>query len=137
MVFTAYTRPCAPTMTKLVEGEGAIASRRGIAMLRSLAKATILWQGKLAGETGKNLVLLTGLLLMSSRAAHNDIVLQQNCPCQWKTTSLECFPRGGGRKRNGTAHFVQLPFDYCSMPVHCLLFLNGHPLYGRNGGTFN
>ena len=40
-----------PTMTKLVEGEGAIASRRGVAKFRSLAKATILWQGKLAMES--------------------------------------------------------------------------------------
>ena len=37
----------APTTPKLVEGEGAIASRRGVAKLCSLAKATILWQGKL------------------------------------------------------------------------------------------
>ena len=70
----------APTTPKLVEGEGAIASRRGVAKLCSLAKATILWQGKLAVESQRNLVWLTGLLLTSFRAAHNTIALQQNRP---------------------------------------------------------
>ena len=40
-----------PTMTKLVEGKGTIASRRGVAKFRYLAKVTILWQGKLAMES--------------------------------------------------------------------------------------
>jgi len=38
-------------MTKLVEGKGAIASRRGIMKLCSLVKAAILWPGKLAVES--------------------------------------------------------------------------------------
>ena len=72
----------APTTPKLVEGEGAIASRRGVAKLCSPAKVTILWQGKLAVESQRNLVWLTGLLLTSFRAAHNTIALQQNRPRQ-------------------------------------------------------
>ena len=39
-------------------------------------------------------------------------------------------------KKNRMAHSIQLPFNYRSMPVHRPLFLNGHPLYGQNGGTF-
>ena len=73
----------APTTTKLVQGEGVIASRRGVMKLCSLAKATILWQGKLAVESQRNVVWLTGLLLISFRAAHNAIALQQNCLRQW------------------------------------------------------
>ena len=69
-------------MTKLVEGEGATASSKGVAKLRSLAKVTILWQGKLA-KSQRNLVWVTGLLLINFGAAHNAIGLQQNCPHQW------------------------------------------------------
>ena len=38
-------------MTKLVEGEGTIASRRGVSKPHSLVKVTILGQGKLAVES--------------------------------------------------------------------------------------
>ena len=109
----------APTTPKLVEGEGAIASRRGVAKLCSLAKAMILWQGKLAVESQRNLVWLTGLLLTSFRAAHNTIALQQNRSHQLQTTSLEFSPRGGGRKRNGTGKKTErpVPCNICSITV--------------------
>jgi len=38
-------------MTKLVKHKGTIAGKRGVAKFRSSAKATILWQGKLAMES--------------------------------------------------------------------------------------
>jgi len=68
----------ASTITKLVEGEGTIASRRDITKLHSLTDATILGQGKLAVESWQK-----QLTVFCFRAAHNAIVLQQNCPRHW------------------------------------------------------
>ena len=36
----------------------------------------------------------------------------------------------------GTGRSVHRPFNYRSISVRRPFFLNGHPLYGSNGGTF-
>ena len=125
-------------MTKLVEGEGAIASRRGITKLRSLAKATILGQGKLAVENWQKFGIahwfsaLEQLTTPSSCSKTVCISGKHHCSNVLHEEEEENSTEWGISRM---VRSVQLAFNYHSMPVHRSLFLNRHPLYEWKGGT--
>ena len=127
----------APTMTKLVEGEGAIASRRGITKLRSLAKATILGQGKLAVENWQTFGIAHWF------SALEQLTTPSSCS---KTVCISgkhyCSNVLHEEEEENSTKWAKtewsVPFNSRSItiqPVHRSLFLKRHPLYGWKGGT--
>jgi len=122
-----------------VEGKGAIDSRKGITKLRSLAKAKILGQGKLAVESWQNFGIahwfsaLEQLTTPSSCSKTVRVSGKHHCSNVLHEEEEENSMEWG---RSRMVHSVQFTFNYHSMPVHRSLFWNRHPLYGWKGATF-
>ena len=124
-------------MTTLVEGEGAIASRRGITKLRSLAKATILGQGKLAVENWQKFGIahwfsaLEQLTTPSSCSKTVCISGKHHCSNglheEEEENSMEW-----GISRMVRSTRVQLPFNACSP----LVVFEKAPIVWMEGGNF-